>query len=89
MSCSSFRRIDDSGLKSLAGAVRAKLRRAYSSHLLAVRSKASLEYAVPGKSLAVKGGLRLHELEGGTEVTPSRRLEVIGRLGAIGCWRSL
>ena len=31
-----------------------------------------------GKTLAVEGGLRLHELEGGTEVTPSCRLEVIG-----------
>ena len=37
------------------------------------------------KSLAVEGGARLHELEGRTEVTPSKRLEVIGRLGAIGC----
>ena len=34
-----------------------------------------------GKSLAVKGGLRLHELEGRTEVTPSWRLEVIGSYG--------
>ena len=33
---------------------------------------ASLEYAAPGESLAVEGGLRLHELEGGTEVTPSK-----------------
>ena len=40
---------------------------------------------MPGKSLAVEGGSKLHELEGRTEVTPSRRLEVIGRLGAIGC----
>ena len=40
---------------------------------------------MPGKSLAVVGGLRSHELEGRIEVTPSRRLEVIGRLGAIGC----
>ena len=40
--------------------------------------KASLEYAVPGKKSAVEGGLRLHELERGTEVTPSWRLEVIG-----------
>ena len=40
-------------------------------------SKASLEYAVPGKSLAAEGGLRLHEVEGGTEVTPSWRLEMI------------
>ena len=46
--------------RKLSGAVRAKLRRAYSSHLLALRSKASLEYAVPGKSLAVESGLRLH-----------------------------
>ena len=30
------------------------------------------------KSLAVEGGLRLHELEGGTEVTPSWRLKMIG-----------
>ena len=30
------------------------------------------------KSLVVEGGLRLHELGGGTEVTPSWRLEVIG-----------
>ena len=30
-----------------------------------------------GKSLAVEGSLRLHELEGRTEVTPSWRLEVI------------
>ena len=30
------------------------------------------------QSLAVEGGLRLHELERGTEVTPSWRLEVIG-----------
>ena len=56
---------------------------------LAFRSKASLEYAVPGKSFAVEGGLRLHELEGETEVTPSRRLEIIGRLGAIDCWGTL
>ena len=35
-------------------------------------SKASLEYAVPGKRFAVEGGLRLHELEGGTEVTLSK-----------------
>ena len=34
--------------------------------------------AVPGKSLAVEGGSRLHELEGGTEVTTSWRLKVIG-----------
>ena len=34
--------------------------------------------AVPGKSLAVEGGSRLHELEGGTEVTTSWRLEMIG-----------
>ena len=39
---------------------------------------------MPGKSLAVEGGLGLHELEGQTEVTPSRRLEVIGKLRAIG-----
>ena len=32
---------------------------------------------MPGNSLAVEGGLRLHELERGTEVTPSWRLEVI------------
>ena len=38
-----------------------------------------------GKSLVIKGNSRLHGLEGRTEVTPSRRLEVIGRLGAIGC----
>ena len=43
----------------------------------------SAEYAVPGKSLAVESGLRLQD--GRTEVTPSRRLEVIGRLGARGC----
>ena len=30
------------------------------------------------QSLATEGGLRLHELERGTEVTPSWRLEVIG-----------
>ena len=30
------------------------------------------------KTLAVEGGSRLHELEGGTEVTPSWRREVIG-----------
>ena len=41
-------------------------------------SKASQEYAAPGKNLAVEGGLRLHELERGTEVTPSWQLEVIG-----------
>ena len=34
--------------------------------------------AVPGKSLGVEGGSRLHELEEGTEVTRSWRLEVIG-----------
>ena len=33
---------------------------------------------VPEKNLAVEGGSRLHELEGGTEVTTSWRLEVIG-----------
>ena len=69
--------------------MRAKLRHEYSSHLLARRSKASLEYAVPGKSLAVEGGLRLHELERGTEVTLSRQLEVIGRLEGVGCWGTL
>ena len=36
---------------------------------------------MPGKSLAVEGGLRLHGLEGGTEITPSWRLEVIGSKG--------
>ena len=35
-------------------------------------------YAVPRKSLAVEGGLRLHELEGRTEVTTSWRPEKIG-----------
>ena len=40
---------------------------------------------MPGKNLAVEGGSRLHELEGRTEVTPSRRLEVIGTLEEIGC----
>ena len=30
------------------------------------------------KILAVEGGSRLHELQGGTEVMPSWRLEVIG-----------
>ena len=34
--------------------------------------------AVPGKSLAAEDGSRLHELEGGTEVTPSWRLKMIG-----------
>ena len=37
--------------------------------------------AVPEKSLAVEGGSRLHEQEGGTEVTTSWRLEVIGSQG--------
>ena len=36
---------------------------------------------MPGKSLAVEGGSRLHELEGGIEVTPSWRLEMIGSKG--------
>ena len=29
------------------------------------------KYDAPGNSLAVEGGLRLYELEGGTEVTSS------------------
>ena len=45
---------------------------------LPLRSKASLEYAVTENSLALEGDLRLHKLEGGTEVTPPWRLEVIG-----------
>ena len=45
--------------------------------LLALWNKAGY-YAMPGKSLAVEGGLRLHELEGRTEVTTSWRLEEIG-----------
>ena len=40
----------------------------------------------PGKKgLAVEDGSRLHELERRTEVTPSRQLEIIGRLEAIDC----
>ena len=33
------------------------------------------------QSLTVEGSLRLHELERGTEVTPSWRLETIGSKG--------
>ena len=43
----------------------------FGGDLLALRNKAGSD-AVPGKSLAVEGSLRLHELEGGTEVTPSK-----------------
>ena len=60
-----------------AGAADDELQRFFREDSLALRNKAGFD-AVPGKSLAVEGSLRLHELEGGTEVTPSWRLEVIG-----------
>ena len=55
-----------------------ELQRFFGGDSLPLRGKASLEYAAPGKSLAVEDGLRLHKLDGGTEVTPSWQLEVIG-----------
>ena len=61
-----------------AGAYGDKLQRFFGGESLALRNKAGFD-TVPGmKSLAVEGGSRLHELEGGTEVTTSWRLEVIG-----------
>ena len=60
-----------------AGAAGDELQRFFGGDSLALGNKAGFD-AVPGRSLAVEGGSRLHELEGGTEVTPSWRLEVIG-----------
>ena len=60
-----------------AGAAGDELQRFFGRDSLALCNKVGFD-AVPEKSLAVKGGSRLHELEGRTEVTPSRRLEVIG-----------
>ena len=39
-----------------------ELQRFFGGHSLTLESKVSLEYAAPEKSLAVEGGLRLHEL---------------------------
>ena len=60
-----------------AGAVGVKLQRFFGGDSLVLLKKAGFD-AVPGKSLAAEGGSRLHELEGGTEITTSWRLEVIG-----------
>ena len=54
-----------------AGAAGDELQCFFGGDSLALRNKAGFD-AVPGKSLAVEGGLRLHELEGGTEITPSK-----------------
>ena len=60
-----------------AGTAGDELQRFFGGDSLALRNKAGFD-AVPEKSLAVEGGSRLHELKGGTEVTPSWRLEVMG-----------
>ena len=60
----------------LAEAAGDELQRFFGLDSLALWHKAGY-YAVPGKSLAVEGGLRLHELEGRTEVATSWRLEEI------------
>ena len=49
----------------------------FRSRFAACLKPGQLRIRCAGKSLAVEGGLRLHELEGRTEVTPSWRLEVI------------
>ena len=54
-----------------AGAAGDELWRFSGGDSLPLRNKAGFE-AMPGKRLAVEGGLRLHEIEGGTEVTPSK-----------------
>ena len=51
---------------------------AFRSRLAASLKQGQPRIRCAGKRLAVEGGLRLHELEGGTEVKPSWRLEVIG-----------
>ena len=60
-----------------AGAAGDELQRYSGGDSLALQKKAGFD-TVPVKSLAVKGASRLHELEGGSEVTTSWRLEVIG-----------
>ena len=61
-----------------AGAAGDELQRFFGGDSLAFLKKAGFDAMAGKKSLAVEGGSRLHELEGGTEVTPSWRLEVIG-----------
>ena len=51
-----------------AGAAGDELQRFFGGDSLALCNKAGFD-AVPGKSLAVEGGSRLHELEGRTEIT--------------------
>ena len=53
-----------------AGAVRGELQRFFGRDSLALCNKAGFD-ATPGKSLAVEGGSRLHELEARMEVTSS------------------
>ena len=53
-----------------AGAASDELQRFFGGDSLALRSKAGFD-AGPGKSLAVEGGSRLHELDGRTELTSS------------------
>ena len=53
-----------------AGAAGDKLQRFFGGDSLALCNKGSFD-AVPGKSLAVEGGSRLHELKERTEVTSS------------------
>ena len=53
-----------------AGAAGDELQRFFGGDSLALCNKAGFD-AVPGKSLALEGGSRLHELKGRTEVTSS------------------